>query len=78
MNITHFHDFSKTFGITFFSSTFPGLELTILKFHDFSRFFMTVRTLNNNHQQTVTLGMRGSEQNGFRGLQNKTGAHTLT
>ena len=33
---------------------------------------------NNNHQQTVTLGMRGSEQNGFRGLQNKTGAHTLT
>jgi len=25
--------------------TFPGLEMTILKFHDFSRFSMTVRTL---------------------------------
>jgi len=25
--------------------TFPGLEITILKFHDFSRFSMTVRTL---------------------------------
>jgi len=25
--------------------TFPGLEMTILKSHDFSRFSMTVRTL---------------------------------
>jgi len=25
--------------------TFPGLEMIILKFHDFSRFSMTVRTL---------------------------------
>jgi len=25
--------------------TFPGLEMTILKFHDFSRFSMTVRTM---------------------------------
>ena len=33
---------------------------------------------DKRYQQTVTLGMRGSEQNGFRGLQNKTGAHTLT
>jgi len=24
--------------------TFPGLEMTILKFHDFSRFSVTVRT----------------------------------
>jgi len=27
--------------------TFPGLEMTILKCHDFSRFSMTVRTLIN-------------------------------
>jgi len=27
--------------------TFPGLEMTILKFHDFSRFSMTVRTLTS-------------------------------
>jgi len=40
--ITHFHDFSKTFMIYVFSMTFPGLEMTILKFHDFSRFSMTV------------------------------------
>lgn len=46
MNTPNFHDFSKTFGILFFSSTFPGLEITILKFDDFSRFFMTVRTLS--------------------------------
>jgi len=26
--------------------TFPGLEMTILKFHDFSRFSMTVWTLH--------------------------------
>jgi len=43
--ITNFHDFSKTFMIYVFSMTFPGLEITILKFHDFSRFSMTVRTL---------------------------------
>ncbi|TNN66955.1 hypothetical protein EYF80_022872 [Liparis tanakae] len=45
--ITHFHDFSRTFVIKFFSMTFPGLEMTILKFHDFSRFSMTVRTLDS-------------------------------
>jgi len=28
--------------------TFPGLEMTILKFHDFSRFSMTVRTLSKS------------------------------
>jgi len=43
--VTNFHDFSKTFMIQVFSMTFPGLEMTILKFHDFSRFSMTVRTL---------------------------------
>ncbi len=31
-----FHDFYKTF---------PGLEIAVLNFHSFSRFFMTVRTL---------------------------------
>jgi len=31
--------------IQVFSMTFPGLEMTILKFHDFSSFSMTVRTL---------------------------------
>jgi len=30
--------------------TFPGLEITILKFHDLSRFSMTVRTLRGTHQ----------------------------
>jgi len=43
--ITHFHDFSKTFMTYVFSMTFPGLEMTILKCHDFSRFSTTVRTL---------------------------------
>jgi len=46
--ITHFHDFSQTFMISFFSMNFPDLEMTILKFHDFSRFSMTVGTLNPN------------------------------
>jgi len=32
-------------GLYVFSMTFQGLEMTILKFHDFSRFSMTVRTL---------------------------------
>jgi len=32
--------------------TFPGLEMTILKFHDFSRFSMTVRTLVNASEAT--------------------------
>jgi len=35
--------FSKLLWFNF-SRTFPGLEMTILKFHDFSRFSMTVRT----------------------------------
>jgi len=43
--ITNFHDFSKTFMIYVFSMTFPGLEMTIFKLHDFSRFSMTVQTL---------------------------------
>jgi len=29
VNITHFHDFSKTFVISVFTITFPGLETTI-------------------------------------------------
>jgi len=41
---TNFHDFNKTSVIEVFSMTFPGLEITILKFHDFFRFSMTVRT----------------------------------
>jgi len=41
MFITQFHDFSNTFGITFFFK-----DLTIFKLHDFSRFYMTVRTLH--------------------------------
>lgn len=32
---------SVSFGILFFSKTFPGLEKYIFKFDDFSRFFMT-------------------------------------
>jgi len=27
MNETHFHDFSNTFGISFFLKTFPSLEI---------------------------------------------------
>ncbi len=38
--------FPKLSGFIHFSKTFPGLEIVVLKFHDFSRFFMTVRTLN--------------------------------
>jgi len=45
VNITNFHDLSQTFMIEVFPMTFPGLEMTILKCHDFSRFSMTVRTL---------------------------------
>ncbi len=37
--------FPKLSGFIHFSKTFPGLEIAVLKFHDFSRFFMTVRTL---------------------------------
>ncbi len=37
--------FPKLYGLINFSKTFPGLEIAVLKFHDFSRFFMTVRTL---------------------------------
>jgi len=35
--------------------TFPGLEMTILKFHDFSRFSMTVRTLHYLLQKKKSL-----------------------
>ncbi len=37
--------FPKLSGFIHFSKTFPGLENAVLKFHDFSRFFMTVQTL---------------------------------
>ncbi len=37
--------FPKFSGFIYFSKTFPGLEIAVLKFHDFSMFFMTVRTL---------------------------------
>ncbi len=37
--------FPKLSGFIHFSKTFPGLENAVLKFHDISRFFMTVRTL---------------------------------
>jgi len=50
--ITHFHDFSKTFMIYVFSMTFPGLEMSILKCHDSSRFSMSVRTLLEARQGT--------------------------
>jgi len=43
--VANFQDFSKTFMIYVFSTTFPGVETTISKFHDFSRFSTTVRTL---------------------------------
>ncbi len=42
--------FPKLSGFIHFSKTFPGLENAVLKFHDFSRFFMTVRTLSNHLQ----------------------------
>ena len=42
----HFHDFSKTLGNLLFSITFPGPGISILNFHYFSRFSMTVGTLN--------------------------------
>jgi len=45
MNTTNFYEFSKTFGIKSFFTLFAGLEITIFKFHDFSRFSMTVQTL---------------------------------
>jgi len=35
--------------------TFPGLEMTILKFHDFSRFSMTARTLTFVKTQRIAL-----------------------
>ena len=38
--------FPKLLGWIYFSKTFPGLENDIFKFHDFSGFFQTVRTLN--------------------------------
>ncbi len=36
-----FHDFSKTFWVYLFSKIDPGLEIAVLKFHDFSGFFVT-------------------------------------
>jgi len=40
-----YNDISMTFPKLWWFKFFPGLEMTILKFHDFSRFSMTVRTL---------------------------------
>ncbi len=40
------HDFSKTFWVYLFFQNFPGLEIAVLKFHHFSRLFVTVWTLN--------------------------------
>jgi len=40
MNITRFHDFSKSLESWFFSRIFPGLEITIYKSHDLPRFSM--------------------------------------
>ncbi len=37
--------FPKLSGFIYFFLNFPGLEIAVLKFHDFSRFFMTVWTL---------------------------------
>ncbi len=34
------HDFSKTFWVYLFFQNFSGMEIAVLKFHDFSRFFM--------------------------------------
>ncbi len=34
-----FHDFSKSFWVYLFFQNFPGLEIAVLKFHDFSKFF---------------------------------------
>ncbi len=46
--------FPKLSGFIYFSKTFLGLEIAVLKFHDFSRFFMTVQTLYwSLHQATV-------------------------
>ncbi len=45
--------FPKLSGFIHFSKTFPGLENAVLKFHDFSRFFMTVRTLEHAQQCEV-------------------------
>ncbi len=45
-----FHDFNKTF---------PGLEIAVLNFHSFYRFFMTVRTLlkaTNARFQSLKIG----------------------
>ncbi len=45
-----FQDFSKDFWVYIFFQNFPCLEIAVLKFHDFSRFFMTIQNLN------VTIG----------------------
>ncbi len=46
--------FPKLSGFIHFSKTFPGLEIVVLKFHDFSRFFMTVRTLHIARHSSMT------------------------
>ncbi len=49
--------FPKLSGFIHFSKTFPGLENAVLKFHDFSRFFMTVRTLLNVKYDTFSFNL---------------------
>jgi len=46
-----FQDFSKTLDI-YFPRTFPGLGISIFKFQHFSRFSMTVRTLQLSNTTT--------------------------
>ncbi len=46
--------FPKLSGFIYFSKTFPGLEIVVLKFHDFSMFFMTVRTLQEENEKQET------------------------
>jgi len=41
----HVNIFMTIPKLVIFSMTFSGLEIIILKFHDFSRFSMSVRTL---------------------------------
>lgn len=41
-----------TFQIWSFSKTFPGLENTISKFHDFHRIFLTLPTMYNKQSES--------------------------
>ncbi len=50
--------FPKLSGFIHFSKTFPGLENVVLKFHDFSRFFMTVRTLGHYEYMSFRINLK--------------------